>query len=59
MRPLCTQDEAALLVANAAKFKSWFNVDVKENTEVSRLGMHVCMCTCVHGGITPICACAA
>lgn len=28
------QEEAKLLVANAAKFKNWFNVDVKESTEV-------------------------
>ncbi|KIZ05075.1 FAD-dependent pyridine nucleotide-disulfide oxidoreductase [Monoraphidium neglectum] len=27
-------DESKLLVANAAKFKSWFNVDVRERTEV-------------------------
>ncbi|KAI8475971.1 MAG: hypothetical protein J3K34DRAFT_402530 [Monoraphidium minutum] len=27
-------DESKLLVANAAKFKSWFNVDVRESTEV-------------------------
>lgn len=27
-------EEKSLLVANAAKFKSWFNVDVKERTEV-------------------------
>lgn len=30
------QDQSSLLVANAAKFKSWFNVDVKENTEASQ-----------------------
>lgn len=28
------QDESKLLVASAARFKNWFNVDVKENTEV-------------------------
>lgn len=28
------QEESKLLVANAAKFKNWFNVDVKEMTEV-------------------------
>jgi hypothetical protein len=28
-------------VANAAKFKSWFNVDVKESTEVVAINRQV------------------
>lgn len=28
------QEEGSLLVANAAKFNNWFNVDVQESTEV-------------------------
>lgn len=31
---LPSQEQSALLVANAAKFNKWFNVDVKESTEV-------------------------
>lgn len=32
--PSCLQEESSLLVANAAKFEHWFNVEVQENTEV-------------------------
>ena len=32
--PAPAQEEASLLVAGPAKFKNWFNIDVKESTEV-------------------------
>lgn len=35
------QEESKLLVANAAKFKKWFNVDVLENTEVTNIDRQV------------------
>jgi hypothetical protein len=35
------QEESKLLVANAAKFKNWFNVDVKESTEVVAINREV------------------
>lgn len=41
---LCTymQEEAKLLVANAAKFNKWFNISVLENTEVTAINRKVC-----------------
>lgn len=36
--PPTRQEESSLLVASAAKFKNWFNVEVKENTEVKGMG---------------------
>jgi hypothetical protein len=39
------QEEAKLLVATPAKFKSWFNVDVHESTEVTQIDRDVrCWC---------------
>lgn len=51
------QDEDKLLVANAAKFKNWFNVEVRERTEVIAIDPKVRFKIMLHLMACPVITC--